>query len=134
MSDLKITVAGTEQTVTRQGPMNPTSQFGQSGSIFNDGTGAIAPPDGMAIVAITFLADTTFDTSGGTEGMVAEDPDKYANTATAAHNLADGSESSLEGSGGLVVDASNTFPKGVTIYGRWTSLNLASGMVIAYLG
>ena len=131
MSDLKITVAGTEQTVTRQGPMNPTSQFGQAGSIFNDGTGAIAPPDGMAFVAITFLADTTFDSSAG---MVAEDQDKFINTQAAAHNLTATNEVSLEGSGGLQVDVSNTFPKGVTIYGRWSSLNLASGMVIAYLG
>ena len=131
MSDLKITVAGTEQTVTRQGPMNPTSQFGQAGSIFVDTATKIAPPDGMAIVAITFLADTTFDSSAG---MVAEDQDKFINTQAAAHNLSAGSEVSLEGSGGLQVDVSNSFPKGVTIYGRWTSLNLASGMVIAYLG
>ena len=38
------------------------------------------------------------------------------------------------GFGGDVVDASNTFPKGITIYGRWTSLDLASGSAIAYLG
>ena len=134
MSDLKITHAGTVQSQDRQGPMNPTSQFGQAGSIFVDTATKITPPNGMAIIAITFLAATTFDTSGGTEGMVAEDADKYANTATAAHNLADGCETSLEGSGGVVVDASNTFPSGVTIYGRWSSLNLATGMIIANLG
>jgi hypothetical protein len=38
------------------------------------------------------------------------------------------------GYGGDVIDASNTFPKGITIYGRWTSLDLASGSAIAYLG
>jgi len=38
------------------------------------------------------------------------------------------------GFGGDVIDASNTFPKGITIYGRWTSLDLASGSAIAYLG
>ena len=30
--------------------------------------------------------------------------------------------------------ASETIPKGVTIYGRWTLIDLSSGAVIAYLG
>ena len=30
--------------------------------------------------------------------------------------------------------ASETIPQGVTIYGRWTTVDLASGMVIAYIG
>ena len=39
-----------------------------------------------------------------------------------------------QGVGGLEMDASDTIPKGVTIYGRWTSINLAGGRVIAYFG
>ena len=35
--------------------------------------------------------------------------------------------------GGVAVD-SETFPKGVTIYGRWTGFQLATGGVIAYVG
>ena len=27
-----------------------------------------------------------------------------------------------------------TIPQGVTIYGRWTTVDLASGLVIAYIG
>tara|TARA_R100000664_G_C2725861_1_gene117862 strand:- start:60 stop:353 length:294 start_codon:yes stop_codon:yes gene_type:complete len=30
--------------------------------------------------------------------------------------------------------ASETIPKGVTIYGQWSSIDLASGLIIAYLG
>ena len=30
--------------------------------------------------------------------------------------------------------ASETIPQGVTIYGRWTTVDLTSGMVIAYVG
>ena len=30
--------------------------------------------------------------------------------------------------------ASETIPQGVTIYGRWSSIDLTSGLVIAYLG
>ena len=38
-----------------------------------------------------------------------------------------------EGSGGVVAD-SVTFPKGITIYGRWIEIDLTSGMCIAYIG
>ena len=39
--------------------------FGQMGSIFSDGTGALTPPSGKVFVAITFLADTVFNSSNG---------------------------------------------------------------------
>ena len=44
-----------------------------------------------------------------------------------------------EGSGGLIIGGtlqsdSVTFPKGVTIYGRWTSIQTYSGKCIAYIG
>ena len=40
------------------------------------------------------------------------------------------------GVGGMAIDSSNTFPKGVTIYGRWdsVSMNDNDGMIIAYFG
>lgn len=60
-------------------------------------------------------------------------------------NLANGSAESLYfsesdigvqsmGAGGLVLDSSDEVPKGVTIYGRWESMKLASGRVIVYFG
>ena len=109
--------------------------FGQMGSVFNDGTAAIIPPTGKVFVAITMLADTTFDTSAG---LVADNDTtaglEYAGTDTAAHNLSVASETTSSGGGGVVVDVSNTFPKGVTIYGRWTKINPASGLIVAYIG
>jgi len=106
--------------------------LGQAGSIFLDtGTAPSSPPTGLVFVAITFLDDTTFDSSGG---LVAEDANQYANTETTAHDESDGSETSTQGSGGLQIDVSNTFPAGVTIFGRWTEIQLDSGMVIAYIG
>lgn len=117
--------------------------FGQLGSLFNDGTSACAPPTGKVFVAITMLADTTFDTSAGlvadndsTNGIeyagtiFARDTD--ASVDDAAHD--ESSSTSTLGSGGVVVDVNNTFPKGITIYGRWTSINPASGSFIAYIG
>ena len=34
----------------------------------------------------------------------------------------------------IEMDNSDSIPTGVTIYGRWTSINLAGGRVIAYFG
>ena len=124
-------------------------QFGQLGSVFLDASGAASPPDGKVFVAITFLADTIFDASGGLVPQTKADIVKGANTGkvlatvdglewasteAAAHNLGDGSETAISGSGGLQIDASNTFPKGVTIYGRYIEIDLTSGMCIAYIG
>ena len=39
-----------------------------------------------------------------------------------------------QGVGGVEMDASNLLPSGVTIYGRWTSVTLAAGTVVAYFG
>mgnify|MGYP003113363560 FL=1 len=111
--------------------------FGQLGSLFLDASGAASPPTGKVFVAITFLADTVFDASGG---LVADTTNtaiaglEYAGTEAAAHDLTDGNETAISGSGGLQIDASNTFPKGVTIYGRYTEIDLTSGMCIAYIG
>jgi hypothetical protein len=123
--------------------------FGQMGSLFLDASGAASPPDGKAFVAITFLADTAFDASGGlvsqTKADIADgantgkvlatvDGLEYVSTEAAAHNLSDGSETAISGSGGLQIDASNTFPAGVTIYGRWIEIDITSGALIAYIG
>jgi hypothetical protein len=110
--------------------------FGQMGSMFLDGTAAASPPTGQVFIAITFLADTTFDSSGG---LIADTTNtanglEYIGTEAAAHNLNDGSETSVSGSVGLQVDVNNVFPKGLTIYGRWTEIDLAAGVVIAYIG
>ena len=105
--------------------------LGQAGSIFIDASGATSPPTGKVFLAITILEDTIFDASGG---LVAENENNYANTEAAAHNEADGSETTTQGSGGLQIDASNTFPAGVTIFGRYTEIDITSGMIIAYIG
>ncbi len=108
--------------------------FGQLGSAFNDGTAAMTPPTGKVFVAITMVTASKFDTS---EGLVAENDTgngiEYIGTDTAAHDA--GSASATSGSGGVVVDVSNVFPAGLTIYGRWTKINPgASSQIIAYIG
>ena len=83
--------------------------LGQAGCLFEDGTDAIT---GKKIIGIQFLEDVTFTT------LTPESSD-YIGTASG---------------NGDAVDSSNTFPQGVTIFGRWTGFTLASGSVVAYLG
>ena len=112
--------------------------FGQLGSIHAAGTEAITIIGGRdtnstpasnvnritkVFVAITFLEDTVFNS--GTEGLVAETTQLFPDST--------GTGTLIDADGGDVVD-SETFPKGITIYGRWTGFKLSSGRVIAYLG
>jgi hypothetical protein len=112
--------------------------FGQMGSIHVRGTTAVTayiagsadatPASNVTkvepvFVAITFLEDTVFDSSAS--GLVAETTQLFPDST--------GAGTDIDANGGVAVD-SETFPKGVTIYGRWTGFQLASGGVIAYLG
>ena len=98
--------------------------FGQMGSIHAAGTETITcgVTDG-AFVAITFLEDTVFDS--GNDGLVSETNQLFPSSQYTSTDI--------DADGGDVVD-SESFPKGVTIYGRWTGFKLASGRVIAYIG
>jgi len=104
--------------------------LGALGSAHTDGTGRIQPPTGMVIAAIQFISKNTPTT------LVAENPDKFFNTAHAANSLSTGSETVDEGSGGIAV-SNCEFPAGMTIYGRWTQATFAAdstGGVICYFG
>ena len=111
--------------------------LGQYGSVYTTASSdAIIPPTNYMFVAITMLADTVFDDASG--GLTAQIATKFINTADAAHDLAAGAETEVEGSGGLIIGGSAeadavTFPKGITLYGRWTEIDVYSGSVIAYL-
>ena len=104
--------------------------FGQLGSVFTSVDGAITPPTGKVFIAITFLADTTLDTNGGLIAATDRGVAKFVTTL-------DGSGGAVytQAGGGDAVDVNDTFPKGVTIFGRWTSINIGTpGMIIAYIG
>ena len=119
--------------------------FGQLGSVYTTASSdAITPPTNKVFVAITMLADTVFDSSGGliAERIVVtsttdatatstQTGDIYIGTEQPANDL--GTATTDEGTGGKVVD-SVTFPKGVTIYGRWTEIDVNSGGIVAYIG
>ena len=119
-------------------------QFGQLGSAYTTASSpAITPPTNKVFIAITMLADTVFESSGGlvaervvVPGTTTSDPntqtgDIYISTEQPAHDL--GAATTDEGTGGLVVD-NVSFPLGVTIYGRWNQIDVNSGSVVAYIG
>mgnify|MGYP003120285691 CR=1 FL=1 len=95
--------------------------LGQYGSAFVNGTDLVQPPADRIICAITFMADTTL------QAMQAYESDAgtriFFNMSNAAHSSGTGSE----GSGGDLVTINTIFPKGLTIYGRWKALMMASG-------
>jgi hypothetical protein len=105
--------------------------FGQIGSGFSDAASAFTPPTGKVIVAITFLADTSLsalvaDTSGFTVADGSEGIAYFSHAAVAAN-----------GGNATNTDSSQVFPKGITIYGRWTSVTTAAdadGGIICYFG
>jgi len=103
--------------------------FGQMGSGFLDDTGVLDPPVGKAIVAITVLADAKFTTlTADTIGYTATD----GSTGTAY--IGTGGQVASNGANSEAIVASDLFPRGITIYGRWTRCTLASGRVIVYYG
>jgi hypothetical protein len=106
--------------------------FGQMGSVFTSVDGAITPPTNKVFIAITFLADTTLDSSGGLVADTNYRSCEFVGTQAAAHDAA--SATITSGTGGDQIDVNDTFPKGVTIFGRWTEIDVGAGMIIAYIG
>ena len=97
--------------------------LGQSGSILVTGTTAVTTSvSGTKFVAIQFIEDTVFASSGGLVATVEQLwPDDT------------GASTTIDSNGGAAID-SVTFPQGMTIFGRWDGFTLASGKCIGYLG
>ena len=124
MGNLVIKHAGTTKTQGTRGPISKGAALGQLGAIYISGTtNDVTPADGTVFVAITFIEDTVFD--AGTAGLIGEDDTKWPSTV--------GTGTAIDANGGAVVD-SVIFPAGLTIYGRWTSIKIDSGKIIAYVG
>ena len=94
-------------------------QLGQVGSAFVDTTGQYTPPTGLKIIMITMLTDTEFSE------LTASDVAKNFGTTAAS-----------PGTGGDTLTSSDTFPAGVTIFGRWDTCTLQTGgdKVLIYFG
>ena len=94
-------------------------QLGQVGSAFVDTTGQYTAPGSMKIVMITMLTDVEF-----VELTPTSTDDNFGTTAASP------------GTGGDTLTSSDTFPSGITIFGRWNSCELqtAGDKIIIYYG
>ena len=82
------------------------------------------PPSGQIFTAFTVIGDAnvTFN------GLVPENTNLYFGTG--------GTESHTSPPGEVLTNSLTgaEFPPGITIYGRWTSINIDSGSIVVYLG
>ena len=87
--------------------------LGQSGSALLDDGESVSSLGASKVVAITMLEDCTFTTMTQSSAIM-------TGTGTSTH--------------GNSVASSDTFPQGVTIFGNWSAVTLATGLCICYLG
>jgi len=104
--------------VSNQGDANQAA-FGQFGSTFSvTTTETVKPPAGRVIIAITFLGDTTLNVLTAEKEVSGENKDASFNHTNEGAALADAN--------GEPINDNIIFPKGLTIYGRWTEVSAAS--------
>ena len=104
-------------TFTVQEAQNAT--MGQAGTAFVDsgqGTDTYTPPTGTVVVAIQAIDDTTFTTNTTSENG------DYASPAAAGAGTNGHDMSTL------------TISSGITIYGRFSAVDISAGKAILYLG
>ncbi len=89
--------------------------FGAQGSAYSVGA-SLTAPTGCVFVAIQMLENTTFTT---------------LTPATGSSSV--GSASTGTGTGGVVIPNTQVFPKGTTLYGRYSVVDVNSGKIIAYV-
>jgi len=119
-------------------------QFGQHGSGHMKTATDLYAPTGKVIVAITMLENIKFE---ATNGLVADTSFHKATTDAATEDgvaffgtgsqvLANGEDDDGDAVTSDAVANTVEFPKGVTIYGRWTSIALSTsythGVVVYY--
>lgn len=113
------------------------ASFGQFGSVYLTGDGAILDLDGTSanrfVIAITMLDEVTFADNGlhTLDGLV-------SSISGITDELGVGEEFGAETNEGTStnmdqITISHTFPKGVTIYGKWDYVELNTGACICYL-
>ena len=110
------------------------ASFGQFGSVYLTGDGAILDLDGTSanrfVIAITMLDVVTFEKLQTLDGLVCSitsstDESKIDDAFGAVTDDSDNDQTEIT--------TSHEFPKGITIYGKWDHVELNSGSCICYL-
>ena len=110
--------------VNSAGSLYTKDETGEAGSILVTGTTAVTSAiSGTAFIAIQFIEDSVFDS--GNDGLISATNQLYPSTQYTGTDI--------DTDGGAVAD-SVSFPQGMTIFGRFASIELDSGSVLAYRG
>ena len=111
------------------------ASFGQFGSVYLNGDGAKLDLNGSTtnryIIAIQFMEDTTFEDIQTLDGVVSSITDVSAELDVGGEFGAVTNESTT--SDQETITTSHTFPKGITIYGKWDYIELNGGSCVCYL-
>ena len=111
--------------------------FGQLGSAYlRDDDIDFYPPSGLVVIAITVVEACEFnelvaDTDGYTK---ADGSEGIAYFGTATPVLMNGTDDDGDAVTSDAINAADDFPTGITIYGRWTKVDIDQGKVILYFG
>ena len=111
------------------------ASFGQFGSVYLTGNGALLDLNGSTanrfIIAITMLEDVTFEDIQTLDGVISSISDVSGELDVGGEFGALTNESTDTDMDEIAT--THTFPKGITIYGKWDYLELNGGSCICYL-
>ena len=111
------------------------ASFGQFGSVYLNGDGAKLDLNAASttrfVIAIQFMEDTTFEDIQTLDGLVGSISDVSAELDIGGAFGAVTSETATSDMDGIAT--SHTFPKGITIYGKWDLIELNGGSCVCYL-
>ena len=111
------------------------ASFGQFGSVYLTGDGALLDLHGSSanrfIIAITMITDVTFQKMQTLDGLVSSittstDEDDSGDQFGALTN--ESTDTNMD-----TITSSDTFPKGITVYGKWDHIELNGGSCVCYL-
>ncbi len=103
-------------------------QMGQVGSaVLTAAADDITPPTGCVIIAIQILTAST-----KIDNLDSEDDTRFLNTNSASHDYT--TADSEHGTGGDTFPTTAALYPGMTMYGRWISVSVSQGSLIAYFG
>lgn len=107
------------------------ASLGQYGSSYLNANGDVVDLNGGSatryVIAITMMADTTFQELQNINGEIGS-----ISTVTAENDHDHATLGIGEAGNATDVTTSHTFPKGVTIYGKWDYVELNSGSCVCY--
>ena len=111
------------------------ASFGQFGSVYLNGDGALLDLNSTTanrfIIAITMLEDVTFEDIQTLDGVVSSITDVSDELDVGGSFGAVTNESTTSDQD--TIATSHTFPKGITIYGKWDYIELNGGSCVCYL-